>query len=60
MDNTLADKMMREQGLEYSAKLPDGHIVRYLSKETAQAYYLFGAEIYPPRQGPCWPRYQVA
>ena len=53
MENTLADAMMRKQGLEYSVEMHDGHIIQYLSRDTATAYYLFGEKsIIAPMQGP--------
>ena len=52
---------MREQGLEYSVEKQDGSVVHYLSKDTATAYYLFGAKkIIAPMQGPSNIRWTVA
>lgn len=50
---TFEDELLLKQGLEYSVKLPCGHVVRYLSKDTAEAYRdNRQAEIIPPHQGP--------
>lgn len=47
------DSLILRQGLEYNAKLPCGHIVQYLIKETAEVYRdNRGAEIIAPMQGP--------
>ena len=49
----MTNELMLKQGLEYSVKMPEGHTVHYLSKDTAHAYWLFGAtEIIAPIQGP--------
>ena len=50
------DTLIRQSGLEYKAKLPCGHIVHYISKDTAQIYAAErGAEIISPMQGPHGP-----
>lgn len=50
------DSLIRRQGLEYSAELPCGHIVEYLSKETAQTYEKTqGALVHGPVFGPWMP-----
>lgn len=47
------DLMLLKSGLEYSAILPDGHTIKYLSKSTAEEYKSTkGAEIIAPIQGP--------
>ena len=47
------DSLLRRQGLEFSAVLPCGHVVEYLSKETAKVYEESrGATVVAPAQGP--------
>lgn len=54
--NIFDDSLIRRQGLEYTAKLPCGHTVQYLSKETAKTYAdEQGAEIIGPQYGPWMP-----
>ena len=46
------DTLMLRAGLEYKAKLPCGHVVHYISKETARAYSEDqNAEVIAPVQG---------
>lgn len=47
------DTLLLKQGLEYAVKLPSGHVVSYLSKETAEAYReAKGGKVIAPKQGP--------
>jgi hypothetical protein len=51
--NMFDDTLLLFQGLEYKAMLPDGHIVHYLSRETAETYRdTRCAQIIAPMQGP--------
>ena len=51
------DRLILRQGLEYKAKLPCGHVIQYISKDTAEVYAAEqGAEIIAPLQGPQIPQ----
>jgi hypothetical protein len=53
MDASFDDSLLRRLGLEFNATLPCGHVVWYLSRETARVYAkLRGAEITGPQHGP--------
>ena len=59
------DRLLLLQGLEYKAKLPCGHIVQYISKETAAVYRdEHGAEVIAPIQGPeipeCFKKFRLS
>lgn len=50
------DSLILRSGLEYKAELPDGHVVHYLSKETANSYVENrGARLIGPMFGPWMP-----
>jgi hypothetical protein len=50
------DSFILRQGLEYSATLPCGHIVQYISKDTARVYEEErGASVAGPKFGPFIP-----